>query len=51
MYVNFTGEADEDRVRASYPPEIYARLAGIKAQYDPGNMFRFNQNIRPSRQG
>jgi FAD/FMN-containing dehydrogenase len=51
MYVNFTGEGDEDKVRASYPAETYARLAAVKAHYDPGNRFRFNQNIRPAQAG
>jgi FAD/FMN-containing dehydrogenase len=48
MYVNFTGEGDEDKVRASYPAETYAKLAAVKAHYDPVNRFRFNQNIRPT---
>src|SRR5258706_2790970 len=47
-YVNFTGEANEERVRASYPAATYARLASVKGRYDPTNLFRFNQNIRPS---
>jgi len=47
IYVNFTG--DEDKVRASYPAQTYARLAAVKARYDPANRFRFNQNVRPAR--
>jgi FAD/FMN-containing dehydrogenase len=47
-YVNFMmdDEAD-DRVAASYG-ENYARLSRIKAQYDPENLFRVNQNIQPA---
>jgi FAD/FMN-containing dehydrogenase len=47
-YVNFTGEGGADKVREAYPPEVYARLQAVKDQYDPTNMFRFNQNIPPS---
>jgi FAD/FMN-containing dehydrogenase len=48
MYVNFTGEGDEDVVRRSYPGATYRRLQAVKDRLDPGNLFRFNQNIRPS---
>ncbi len=47
-YVNFTGEASQDRVQASYPPATYARLVAVKDRYDPTNLFRLNQNIPPS---
>jgi FAD/FMN-containing dehydrogenase len=47
MYVNFTGDSDPDKVRASYPPATYARLVEVKKRYDPTNMFRLNQNISP----
>ncbi len=48
MYVNFTGEGGEDVVRRSYPSATYRRLQVVKDRLDPGNMFRFNQNVRPS---
>ena len=47
MYVNFTGDAEPDKVRASYPPETYRRLVEVKRRFDPTNMFRLNQNISP----
>ena len=51
-YVNFlTQDADEERVRAAYGPELYGRLVRIKAKYDPDNLFRSNQNVRPAREG
>jgi FAD/FMN-containing dehydrogenase len=45
-YVNFMMEEGEDRVKATYG-DHYEKLAAIKAKYDPDNLFRVNQNIRP----
>jgi FAD/FMN-containing dehydrogenase len=47
-YVNFLGDEGEERVRAAYPGTTWDRLAEIKRRYDPGNLFRLNQNIRPT---
>jgi FAD/FMN-containing dehydrogenase len=45
-YVNMMMDEGQERVRASYR-DNYDRLARVKATYDPGNLFRVNQNIRP----
>ncbi|GLQ54899.1 FAD-binding oxidoreductase [Devosia nitrariae] len=47
-YVNFLGDEGEERVRAAYPGATWDRLAKVKAQYDPDNVFRLNQNIPPA---
>jgi hypothetical protein len=46
-YVNFMMDEGEDRVRATYGSN-YERLAEIKHKYDPSNLFRLNQNIKPA---
>ena len=46
-YVNMMMDEGQERVRASYR-DNYDRLARIKAQYDPENLFRVNQNIQPA---
>jgi len=48
LYVNALSETSDQLVRAGYGSN-YARLAGIKKKYDPTNVLRLNQNIRPNR--
>ena len=48
VYVNFIADEGEKRVRDAYNPTTFKRLQDIKAKYDPGNMFRMNQNIKPA---
>ena len=50
VYVNNLGDEGSDRVRDAYGIN-YNRLAGIKAAYDPDNVFRLNQNIDPRAEG
>jgi FAD/FMN-containing dehydrogenase len=46
-YVNYLGaDAGTEAVRAAYGP-AYERLVTLKDRYDPHNVFRLNQNIRP----
>jgi FAD/FMN-containing dehydrogenase len=46
-YINFqTEDEGEDRLRAAYG-DNYARLAGVKARWDPDNLFRMNKNVAP----
>jgi len=47
-YVNFMMDEGEERVKATYG-DNYQRLVEIKSKYDPGNLFRVNQNIRPNK--
>jgi len=48
VYLNYTSDEGEDRVRSTYGPEKYDRLVALKDRYDPDNLFRLNQNIKPS---
>jgi FAD/FMN-containing dehydrogenase len=45
-YVNFMADDDQDRIRANYKGN-YDRLVEVKRAYDPDNLFRLNQNIKP----
>ena len=47
VYSNFLGDEGEARIRAAYPAATYERLVDVKRRYDPTNLFRRNQNIRP----
>ncbi|HVL33777.1 MAG TPA: FAD-binding oxidoreductase [Actinomycetota bacterium] len=46
-YLNFIGDEGADRVVSAFGQKKYERLAAIKAQYDPDNVFHLNQNIKP----
>ena len=49
VYLNFIGDEGEDRIVAGYGGrEVYDRLAAVKAEYDPGNLFRSNHNVAPA---
>ncbi|MGF6726009.1 FAD/FMN-containing dehydrogenase [Paraburkholderia sp. GAS41] len=47
VYVNFMTEEEAGRIGAAYGPN-YERLVAVKTRYDPRNLFRHNQNIKPS---
>ena len=48
-YLNFAGfqEEGDDMMRAAFGPK-YERLVALKNKYDPTNLFRLNQNIKPA---
>ncbi len=47
VYVNFMTEEEGDRVKSAYG-DGYDRMVKLKNKYDPGNLFRYNQNIKPT---
>lgn len=48
VYLNFEPDTSEDNVRAGFSTGKYERLATLKEQWDPENIFRGNHNIAPS---
>ena len=48
VYVNFLSEEGEKRVKEAYTPDVWKRLVSVKNTWDPKNLFRMNQNIKPS---
>jgi len=46
VYVNTLGVEGEERVKEAYGSN-YQRLVELKRKYDPTNLFRMNQNIKP----
>jgi len=46
-YANFLSSATEEDIAAVYPPDTYHRLAALKREYDPTNLFAANHNVRP----
>ena len=51
VYVNELGDEGDERVREAYGADTYARLAELKARYDPANLFDRNQNVAPAAAG
>jgi FAD/FMN-containing dehydrogenase len=48
VYLNFVGNEGEDRVIAGFGRRNYDRLAAVKAEFDPDNVFRLNHNVQPA---
>jgi len=48
VYVNFMPEDETERISKAYAPNVWKRLVELKDKWDPSNLFRMNQNVRPS---
>jgi hypothetical protein len=48
MALNFVSAVDDHRVRATFGDAKLRRLVALKDELDPDNVFRMNQNVRPS---
>jgi len=48
LYMNYETDITDQKVRAAYGPEKYEKLLLLKKKYDPENLFRLNQNIKPT---
>ncbi|MCH8062226.1 MAG: FAD-binding oxidoreductase [Chloroflexi bacterium] len=48
VYVNYLDQEGDERVKAAYAAPTYDRLVTLKNKYDPTNLFRLNQNIKPT---
>ena len=48
-YINFLSAEGEERVKAAYGAEKFARLQALKDRFDPTNFFHLNQNVPPTR--
>lgn len=48
VYVNFLSNEGHERVREAYTTEVWNKLVEVKNKWDPGNIFRMNQNIAPT---
>ena len=48
--LNFTSDQSEEKLKASFGFEKHERLVALKEKYDPMNLFRLNQNVKPMAQ-
>ena len=50
IFLNLTSDQAQDKVKASFGSQKYERLVTSKGKHDPTNLFRLNQNIKPTSQ-